>query len=109
MSSKEINGRNEIIERWNDRLRLSNQQNNQGLCNAIEKILALYNAMESSEIAFDNERLRTANHLRKQIESSEQHRTMCAEHGLNDAAIDTTLEIQELENQLIQLMSKEEN
>ncbi len=48
--------------------------------------------------------LRRARRLRKTLEASEQHRTMCAEHGLDDSAIDATYEIQEIERELIELV-----
>lgn len=50
------------------------------------------------------EHLNQINVLRKRIEASEAHRTMSAEHGLNDEAIDTTYEIQELERELVSLV-----
>lgn len=52
----------------------------------------------------ESELLTKANWLRKRIESAEQHRTMSAEHGLGDEAIDTTYEIQAMERELVKLV-----
>lgn len=48
--------------------------------------------------------IKTANTLRKKIEASERHRTMCVEHGLSDAAIDATYEIQSMEKELLNIL-----
>ncbi len=76
------------------------------------KIVALYETLsrgdsltaESDAAINEPEILRKANLFRKQIEASEQHRTMCVEHGLGDAAIDATYEIQAMEKQLVDLI-----
>lgn len=47
-----------------------------------------------------------ANKLRKRIEAAEAHRTMSAEHGLSNEAIDVTYEIRELESELVALIQQ---
>lgn len=90
------------ISQWLERAEIARAHDNVEVASAAEKIAGICQGLlECQRESERPEILRQANRIRKQIESSEQHRTMCVEHGLSDAAIDATYEIQELEKQLV--------
>ena len=94
------------ISAWAERASIARRQRQDDVAAASEAIKAIYERLmeaPSEAPAF----LEKANLLRKQIEATEQHRTMCVEHGLSDAAIDATYEIQELEKKLVELLVAE--
>lgn len=100
------------VEAWNERAEIARRQKQDDVVSAALKLATSYQEMlptdedGSGNIDLDAEAdfMKEANLLRKQIESSEQHRTMCVEHGLSDAAIDATYEIQALERKLVALV-----
>lgn len=94
-----------LVAVWEERAQIATRQGTENVAKAALHIASAYKALvdadtESEEPAF----LADADLLRKRIESSEQHRTMCVEHGLSDAAIDATYEIQKLERDLVALV-----
>lgn len=93
----------DMVTIWSERIEIARRQNQDDMVAVAQYIVAAYEKQPSEsgpEPAF----LGPANVLRKRIESSEQHRTMCVEHGLSDAAIDATYEIQQMERELIELV-----
>jgi hypothetical protein len=97
------------IFRWLERGEIARKQKQNELLAATTKIVAIYEGLlDSAEDPGESTLLRKANGLRKRIESAEQHRTMCAEHGLSDAAIDATYEIQSMEKELVDLISNDQ-
>jgi phage shock protein A len=89
--------------RWSERAEIALRQGQTDLVMAVNTIISIYDSLAATPELTEPEILIKVNLLRKQIEASEQHRTMCVEHGLSDAAIDATYEIQDLEKQLIKL------
>jgi len=89
--------------RWSERADIAQKQGQQDMVTASMSIISLYESLSLTPEMNEPEVLIKLNLLRKQIEASEQHRTMCVEHGLSDAAIDATYEIQDLEKQLVEL------
>jgi hypothetical protein len=90
---------------WSKRAALAQVQKQADVEQAALAIVDAYRALLESDSA-EPEELVQANVLRKKIESAEQHRTMAAEHGLNDEAIDVTYEIQQLESELVALVKR---
>ena len=116
----------DMVTIWSERVEIARRQNQDDMVAAAQYVVSTYEKLQSAssgaggassgtggassgtggalgsigEPAF----LAPANVLRKRIESSEQHRTMCVEHGLSDAAIDATYEIQQMEKELIELV-----
>lgn len=99
--------RNQLMARrisaWSERAEIADRQRQGDVMQAALKLKVAYEALLESEVD-EPDLLITANLLRKRIEASEQHRTMAAEHGLNDEAIDATFEIQAMEKQLVELV-----
>ncbi|MBX9689221.1 MAG: hypothetical protein K2X27_21105 [Candidatus Obscuribacterales bacterium] len=95
------------IRRWSQRAEIAESQGQIDLLEAIQQLISMLNSSSkpTNEISI-SEFLARATLLRKKIEAGEQHRTMCVEHGLSDAAIDETYEIQALEKALIELIKK---
>jgi hypothetical protein len=94
------------IFRWTERGEIARKQSQDELLGAVIKIIAIYEELlVSDEDPGQSTLLIRVNGLRKRIEAAEQHRTMCAEHGLSDAAIDATYEIQSLEKELVDLIA----
>lgn len=89
---------------WIERSEIASRQGQAELAR-IAMILAegYHQLLEANLDIGESDQMLKANILRKQIEASEQHRTMCVEHGLSDAAIDTTYEIQAMEAELLAL------
>jgi hypothetical protein len=96
----------EQIRKWSERAEIARKQGQDELVTAALELKAMCEALSGSADTADKrpELLVKANRLRNEIEAGEQHRTMCVEHGLSDAAIDATYEIQALEKKLISLM-----
>lgn len=95
-----------LIAHWSNRVQIAEKQKQLDVVEAVFQIIRVYETLlecqsQDEEPAF----LEQANTLRKKITASEQHRTMCVEHGLSDTAIDATLEIQDLEKQLVALVA----
>lgn len=102
----------DMVTIWSERVEIARRQNQDEMVAVAQYIVSTYEKLQSAgevgggtpggmaEPAF----LAPVNVLRKRIESSEQHRTMCVEHGLSDAAIDATYEIQQMEKELIELV-----
>jgi hypothetical protein len=92
----------DLVTIWSERVEIARRQNQEEMVAAAQYVVSTYEKLQSgmAEPAF----LAPVNVLRKRIESSEQHRTMCVEHGLSDAAIDATYEIQQMEKELIELV-----
>jgi hypothetical protein len=90
---------------WTERAAVARTQNQPEVETVAHAVAAAYKQMMESNGA-EPEALVKANTLRKRIESAEQHRTMAAEHGLNDEAIDVTYEIQQLEKELVELIER---
>jgi hypothetical protein len=90
---------------WSGRLALAHEQDQPDVEQAVRAIIKAYESLIEKNAAAEPEFLRQANELRKRLESAENHRTMAAEHGLNDEAIDVTYEIQKLEKALVALVS----
>lgn len=96
---------NEQIAHWKERAEIAQRQGQDDVRAAALKMVSAYEKLaEDSSEAEEPDVLKQANLLRKKIESSEQHRTMCVEHGLSDAAIDATYEIQQMERDLVTLL-----
>lgn len=95
-----------LIAAWLERAEIARREGRREVAEAAEKVATGYRELtgEQDEPAY----LSKANLLRKRIESTEQHRTMAAEHGLSNEAIDSTYEIQELERELIDLVRSNE-
>jgi hypothetical protein len=99
---------NEQIAQWNERAEIARTQGQDDVRAAALKVVSVYERLASDTTESDEpESLKEALVLRKRIESSEQHRTMCVEHGLSDAAIDATYEIQQLERDLVALLLRD--
>jgi hypothetical protein len=95
------------VFRWSQRVEIARKHGQQDVAAASTKICTLYKqALDNNQQPTHNQLLSKADAIRKRIEAAEQHRTMCAEHGLNDAAIDATYEIQALERRLVELTSE---
>jgi hypothetical protein len=90
---------------WTDRVEIARRQNQEAVMKAALLMVDYYDS-KLSPTDEDPDVVTKANLLRKRIESSEQHRTMCVEHGLSDAAIDATYEIQDIEKQLVALLQE---
>jgi len=90
---------------WSDRVEIARRQGQEEVVKASLLMLDYYDSKLDASYE-DPEVVAKANLLRKRIESSEQHRTMCVEHGLSDAAIDATYEIQDMEKQLVALLQE---
>jgi hypothetical protein len=88
---------------WSARLALAGEQNQPDVAQAVQTIIEAYENLIEINAAAEPEYLQQANVLRNRLESAENHRTMAAEHGLNDEAIDVTYEIQKIEKALIAL------
>lgn len=84
---------------------MARQYGRQEMCDIATELAQQYKGLL---IAHENEPdiLQKAHRIRRKLEASEQYRTMCVEHGLNDSAIDVTYEIQELESKLIALVQE---
>lgn len=99
--------RNQLIAKrisaWSERAEIANKQTQVDVMQAALALASVYEALIQSNVD-EPELLIKANLLRKRIEASEQHRTMAAEHGLSNEAIDATLEIQEMERNLVELV-----
>lgn len=90
---------------WLERAGIASRQNQHELEAAYKTIAAFCELLShKQDYKQTPEFLKAANTLRKSIEAGEQHRTMCVEHGLSDAAIDATYEIQGLEKKLLELV-----
>ncbi len=104
---KAQDGRKQALERkisaWSERARIADKQQQVEVMQAAMELVSAYEALIESN-GEEPELLVKANLLRKRIEACEQHRTMAAEHGLSDEAIDATYEIQEMEKKLIELV-----
>ena len=99
----------EEIRAWAERSDMSRQYGKDPLARACSELAARYKKLlGEAENATESEELVSARNLRRKIEAAEQHRTMCAEHGLNDAAIDATYEIEELEQEIVALITDAE-
>lgn len=99
----------DMVTIWSERVEIARRQNQNDMMAVAEYIVAAYDKLrgsgaDASTAAAEPAFLGPANVLRKRIESSEQHRTMCVEHGLSDAAIDATYEIQQMEKELVELV-----
>jgi len=109
MNTDEKNERQAGLEKkwaaWTERAEVARAQMQPEVEAAADAIAAAYKQLMESNAA-EPEVLVKANKLRKRIESAEQHRTMAAEHGLNDEAIDVTYEIQKLETELVELIEQ---
>lgn len=90
---------------WNDRVEIARRQSQDEVVKAALLMVDYYDTKLDPTYE-DPEVVAKANLLRKRIESSEQHRTMCVEHGLSNAAIDATYEIQDMEKQLVVLLQE---
>lgn len=89
---------------WVERASIADRQGQEDLqfaCKALSSLCELYAGSPAEKTP---EFVKDANKIRKKIEASERHRTMCVEHGLSDAAIDATYEIQGLEKELLALL-----
>jgi len=95
-----------LIEHWRNRIQIAEKQKQHDVVEAAARIVDAYEKLLESQSTGEPAFLAQANNLRKKITASEQHRTMCVEHGLSDTAIDATLEIQELEKQLVALVAE---
>lgn len=96
------------LANWQERASISRQYANEALASACDYLVKQYELLLNSESeSSESELMLKAQRFRKMIEASEQHRTMCVEHGLDDSAIDATYEIQEIEGKLIALVSAE--
>ena len=93
------------LANWQERARIAREYNNDALAAACDYLVQEYQLLLKSEEEHENEFLLKALRLRKMMEASEQHRTMCVEHGLSDSAIDATYEIQEIERKIIALVA----
>lgn len=94
------------ISAWTQRQAIANKLGQDDVAAAAQAVVSAYTNLLDSAKDGEPEMLLKANVLRKRIEASEQHRTMCVEHGLSNAAIDATYEIQELERQLVALINE---
>lgn len=92
---------------WRERAGIARQYDNEKFALACDFFANLCESLLKSERS-QTDFLLKARHLRKKLEASEQHRTMCVEHGLNDSAIDTTYEIQEIETSLMAMAAEEQ-
>lgn len=92
------------VDAWNERAEIARRQKQDDVVAASLKLASAYQRILPADMNAEADFMKEANLLRKQIESSEQHRTMCVEHGLSDAAIDATYEIQALEKKLVALV-----
>jgi hypothetical protein len=90
---------------WSARLALAGEQNQPDVEVAAQAIIKAYESLIEKNADAEPEYLQQANALRKRLESAENHRTMAAEHGLNDEAIDVTYEIQKIEKALVGLIN----
>lgn len=90
---------------WRERAEIARREGHLEVADAADTLSAEYKRLVESEIPQpDPAILSAANLLRRKIEASEQHRTMSVEHGLGNEAIDVTLEIQEMERELVELV-----
>lgn len=92
---------------WRERALIANRDGHEAVAEVAAFLAAKYSEFLESEVPQTEPSMFTsANLLRRKIEASEQHRTMSVEHGLGDEAIDVTLEIQEMERELIALVQE---
>jgi hypothetical protein len=94
----------DLSRRWSERAEIARKQGQDDVIAAAELLALMCEKLNATPEAEEPEVLRKANLLRKKIEASERHRTMCVEHGLSDAAIDATYEIQALEKELVEVV-----
>lgn len=95
------------ISKWSERAQIARKQGQEDLEAAALELMSLCESLSKSAGELNKpDILIKANLLRKQIEAGEKHRTMCVEHGLSDAAIDATYEIQALEKELVTLIQQ---
>lgn len=93
------------LSAWRERAEIASRDGNAALADAAAALATKYNQLvESAVPELEPAVFAAANLLRRKIEASEQHRTMSVEHGLGDEAIDVTLEIQEMEKELVALV-----
>lgn len=92
---------------WRERADIARRDGHQAVAEAAAALSEKYSQLVESDAPEAEPALfADANLLRRKIEASEQHRTMSVEHGLGDEAIDVTLEIQEMEKELVALVRK---
>jgi hypothetical protein len=107
MNELEKDSPEENVSIWTQRAEESRKHGHSEVAAAATTVAAIYEQLLSnaeSEWTEQAPLLIQANLIRKKIEASEQHRSMCVEHGLSDAAIDATYEIEALEKQLVSLV-----
>ncbi len=93
------------IRKWTERAESARKHGQEDLMAAALELASMCQTLSKSPTEINQpDVLIRANLLRKQLEASEQHRTMCVEHGLGDAAIDATYEIQRLGKELVTLV-----
>lgn len=91
---------------WIERASIARKYGNEQFAAASDELASRYKTLIEQDEQSEPDTLTKARQLRKTLEASEQHRTMCVEHGLSDAAIDATYEIQEIESQIVHLVQK---
>ncbi|MBY0551469.1 MAG: hypothetical protein K2W95_29580 [Candidatus Obscuribacterales bacterium] len=90
---------------WRERAAIASRDGHQAFADAAAALSAKYSQLVELDVPeAEPAMFAAANLLRRKIEASEQHRTMSVEHGLNDEAIDVTIEIQEMEKELVTLV-----
>lgn len=90
---------------WRERVEIARRDGNGVVASAAHALAEKYRELvESASPEPEPASVAAANLLRRKIEAAEQHRTMSVEHGLGDEAIDVTLEIQEMERELVALV-----
>lgn len=92
------------IAAWVEREFIARKYGSAELADCATVLVRKYQELLAAEAQEEPEPLTRARRLRRTLEASEQHRTMCVEHGLNDSAIDVTYEIQNIEKQLVELV-----
>lgn len=90
---------------WTERAGINERQGQSDLASAALTIAWFCKFLSECSVEKLPEFIKEANTLRKKIEASERHRTMCVEHGLSDAAIDATYEIQSMEKRLLSILT----
>ena len=90
---------------WSQRAEIARRHGQDAVADAATVLVSEYGKFIAAGLESEPAVFAAANTLRRKIEASEQHRTMSVEHGLGDEAIDVTLEIQEMEKELVALVS----
>jgi hypothetical protein len=92
------------IRLWTERAEIARKQQQADVAEVAERLIMAYEDLMDQDEQPEPEVMARANNLRNRIEATEQHRTMAAEHGLGNEAIDSTYEIQALEKELVELI-----